>query len=34
MLDYPQIALDFMNRDHAEFVAMRSKLLRMGKANG
>ena len=27
MLDYPQVALDFMNRDHAEFVAMRSRLL-------
>jgi hemerythrin len=27
MLDYPQVALDFMNRDHAEFVAMRTKLL-------
>ncbi|MBI5889860.1 MAG: hemerythrin family protein [Nitrosomonadales bacterium] len=27
MLDYPQVALDFMNRDHAEFVAMRSQLL-------
>lgn len=29
MLDYPQVALDFMNRDHAEFVAMRRKLLDM-----
>jgi hemerythrin len=27
MLDYPQVALDFMNRDHAEFVAMRGRLL-------
>ena len=27
MLDYPQVALDFMNRDHAEFVAMRGQLL-------
>jgi hemerythrin len=27
MLDYPQVALDFMNRDHAEFVALRDKLL-------
>lgn len=27
MLDYPQVALDFMNRDHAEFVALRAKLL-------
>jgi hemerythrin len=27
MLDYPQVALDFMNRDHAEVVAMRSRLL-------
>jgi hemerythrin len=29
MLDYPQVALDFMNRDHAEFVVMREKLLRL-----
>jgi hemerythrin len=29
MLDYPLVALDFMNRDHAEFVAMRGKLLGM-----
>jgi hemerythrin len=29
MLDYPQVSLDFMNRDHAEFVAMRSRLLGM-----
>jgi hemerythrin len=27
MLNYPQVALDFMNRDHAEFIAMRSRLL-------
>jgi hemerythrin len=27
MLDYPQVALDFMNRDHAAFVALRDKLL-------
>jgi len=27
MLNYPQVALDFLNRDHAEFVAMREKLL-------
>ena len=27
MLDYPQVDLDFMNRDHAEFVAMRDHLL-------
>lgn len=27
MVDYPQVALDFMNRDHAEFVALREKLL-------
>jgi hemerythrin len=26
-MDYPQVALDFMNRDHAEFVALREKLL-------
>jgi len=29
MLDYPQVALDFMNRDHAEFVVLRDKLLRL-----
>ncbi len=29
MLEYPQVALDFMNRDHAEFVTMRKKLLDM-----
>jgi hemerythrin len=27
MLNYPQVALDFMNRDHAEFVSLRDKLL-------
>jgi hemerythrin len=27
MLDYPQVALEFMNRDHADFVTMRSQLL-------
>ena len=27
MLDYPQVALEFMNLDHAEFVALRDKLL-------
>jgi hemerythrin len=27
MLNYPQVALDFMNRDHAEFAALRDKLL-------
>ncbi len=27
MLYYPQVALEFMNRDHAEFVAMRDQLL-------
>ena len=27
MIDYPQVALDFMNRDHAEFIALREKLL-------
>ncbi|MDD5057260.1 MAG: hemerythrin family protein [Sideroxydans sp.] len=27
MLDYPQVVLDFMNRDHAEFVALRGELL-------
>jgi len=27
MLDYPQVAMDFMNRDHAEFIALRARLL-------
>jgi hemerythrin len=27
MLNYPQVPLDFMNRDHAEFVALRAGLL-------
>ncbi|TNC97297.1 MAG: hypothetical protein FD121_888 [Gallionellaceae bacterium] len=27
MLNYPQVALDFMNRDHAEFISLREKLL-------
>ncbi len=27
MLQYPQVALDFMNRDHADFVALRKHLL-------
>ena len=27
MLKYTQVALDFMNRDHAEFVALSEKLL-------
>ncbi len=27
MLDYPQVILEFMNRDHAEFVSLREKLL-------
>ena len=27
MIEYPQVALDFMNRDHAEFIALRDKLL-------
>lgn len=26
-MDYPQVALDFMNRDHAEFVTLRDSLL-------
>lgn len=26
-MDYPQVALSFMNRDHAEFVALRDSLL-------
>jgi hemerythrin len=29
MLDYPQVALEFMNRDHAEFVVLRNQLLVM-----
>lgn len=29
MLNYPQVALDFMNRDHQEFVAMLDKLLNL-----
>lgn len=29
MLNYPQVALAFMNRDHAEFVAMHAGLLRL-----
>ncbi len=27
MLEYPHVALDFMNRDHAEFAALRGRLL-------
>lgn len=27
MLNYPQVALDFMNNDHEEFVALRSQIL-------
>ncbi len=27
MLDYPQVELDFMNHDHAEFVELREALL-------
>jgi hemerythrin len=29
MLNYPQVALDFMNRDHAEFVGLRARLLEL-----
>lgn len=29
MVDYPQVALDFMNRDHAEFIAIRETLLEL-----
>jgi hemerythrin len=29
MLDYPRVALDFMNRDHAEFVGLRAQLLEL-----
>ena len=27
MLDYPQVALPFMNHDHAEFIELRERLL-------
>lgn len=27
MLHYPQVALDFMNRDHADFASLREQLL-------
>jgi len=26
-MNYPQVALEFMNRDHAEFIALRDNLL-------
>jgi len=26
-MEYPQVALDFMNRDHAEFVSLRNSLI-------
>lgn len=29
MLNYPQVALDFMNRDHAEFVTMQQEVLQL-----
>ncbi|MBI4809039.1 MAG: hemerythrin family protein [Nitrosomonadales bacterium] len=29
MQDYPQVALEFMNRDHAEFVVLRARLLEL-----
>ncbi len=29
MIDYPQVELDFMNRDHAEFTRLHSKLLEL-----
>jgi hemerythrin len=29
MLNYPRVAIDFMNNDHAEFVALRKHLLDM-----
>ena len=29
MPNYPQVALEFMNRDHEEFVAIRTKLLNL-----
>jgi hemerythrin len=33
MLNYPQVALEFMNRDHQEFVALREKLLALLQAS-
>ncbi len=27
MLNYPQVAMKFMNQDHAEFIALRDRLL-------
>lgn len=32
-MDYPQVALAFMNRDHAEFVALRDKLLSLSTSH-
>ncbi len=29
MLNYPRVAIDFMNNDHAEFVALRKHLLNL-----
>jgi len=29
MIDYPQVELDFMNRDHAEFIELHTKLLEL-----
>jgi hemerythrin len=29
MLNYPQVSQEFMNRDHAEFVAIRARLLEL-----
>ncbi|MDH2917282.1 MAG: hypothetical protein PXX77_10465, partial [Gallionella sp.] len=26
-MEYPQVALEFMNRDHAEFVSLRDSLI-------
>jgi len=34
MLNYPQVALDFMNHDHAEFVELRAKLLSLLSSPG
>lgn len=34
MLNYPQVALDFMNHDHAEFVALRDESLGLLSSSG
>ncbi len=32
-MEYPQVALDFMNRDHADFVVMHNKLITLVDTN-